>query len=179
MFDTYPADPASGITVSGETANVITGSDLVTLSLLGIRVTGYEALIITQYRAQEIGNLLGSIPAHASIDDETSAALLARTGPAWTLWELLYQIKDRTKNIRFGAVSAATPDHRRSSRPPDNRIGRHHRAPPRQKSWSRRPNHHAQLVGPSPRTRSYVHDRIRPCFSSHSPVLRVAGRGQA
>jgi len=84
---------------------VVTGSDLVALSLLGIRVTGYEALIITQYRAQEIENLLGSIPAHACIDEEASTARLARGGPAWTLWELLYEIKDRTRETRFGAVA--------------------------------------------------------------------------
>jgi Family of unknown function (DUF6308) len=85
---------------------VVTGSDLVSLSLLGIRVTGYEALIITQYRTQEIENLLDSIPACACIDQEASAALLARGGPAWTLWELLYEIKDRTRETRFGAVAA-------------------------------------------------------------------------
>lgn len=106
VFDTYPADPASGSAAPADTANVVTSSDLVALSLLGIRVTGYEALIITQYRTQEIENLLDSIPAHACIDEEASAALLARGGPAWMLWELLYEIKDRTKETRFGAVAA-------------------------------------------------------------------------
>jgi hypothetical protein len=106
VFDSYPADPLSGDAVSCDTANVVTGSDLVALSLLGIRVTGYEALIITQYRAQEIGDLLGSIPADARIEEEASAALLTRDGPAWQLWKLLYEIKDRTREARFGAVAA-------------------------------------------------------------------------
>jgi hypothetical protein len=85
---------------------VVTDSDLIALSMLGIRVTGYEALIITRYRSQEIENLLGRIPAPARIDDEASGALLTRDGPAWMLWKLMYEIKDRTKEARFGAVAA-------------------------------------------------------------------------
>ena len=108
VFDTYPADPASGIAAPSDTesSNVVTDSDLIALSMLGIRVTGYEALIITRYRTQEIENLLRSIPAPARIDDEASGALLTRDGPAWMLWKLLYEIKDRTKDARFGAVAA-------------------------------------------------------------------------
>ncbi len=105
-FDTYPVGPASAIGSRGDTANTVTDSDLVALSMLGIRITGHEALVITQHQAQEIGNLLRRISADARIDDEESAALLVRGGPAWTLWELLYQIKDRTKEARFGAVAA-------------------------------------------------------------------------
>jgi hypothetical protein len=81
-------------------------SHLVALSLLGIRVTGYEALTITQYRVQEIGGLLGGIPADARIEEDASAVLLTRDGPAWQLWKLLYEIKDRTREARFGAVAA-------------------------------------------------------------------------
>ena len=62
MFDTYPADPASGITAPPSPPDEITDSDLITLSMLGIRVTGYEALIITQDRRKEIETLLASIP---------------------------------------------------------------------------------------------------------------------
>jgi uncharacterized protein DUF6308 len=106
MFDTYPADPASGITMPPATPGQITDSDLVALSMLGIRATGYEALIITQDRQKEIEGLLASIPANAHIEEEASAGHLARGGPAWTLWELLREIKDRTKEARFGAVAA-------------------------------------------------------------------------
>lgn len=106
VFDTYPADPASGTTAGSDTANVVTATDLVALSLLGIRVTGYEALAITQYQAHEIGNLLGSIPPGSRIEDDASGALLTRDGPAWRLWELLYEVKDPTREARFGAVAA-------------------------------------------------------------------------
>jgi hypothetical protein len=106
MFDTYPADPTSGVTAPSRTADEINDSDLVALSMLGIRVTGYEALTIMQDRRKEIAALLLGIPADALIEEEASAGLLARGGPAWELWDLLYQIKDRTKEARFGAVAA-------------------------------------------------------------------------
>lgn len=105
-FDTYPADPASGAGASCDVANLITDSDLIALSLLGIRVTGYEALAIRMALAREIEGLLSHIPAHARIEEEGSITLLAPNGPAWTLWDLLFQIKDRTKDRRFGAVAA-------------------------------------------------------------------------
>jgi hypothetical protein len=106
VFDTYPADPASGTTGPPGAPGEITDSDLVALSMLGIRVTGYEALIIMQDRRKGIEALLADIPADAHIEEEASAGLLARDGPAWMLWELLREIKDRTKEARFGAVAA-------------------------------------------------------------------------
>lgn len=120
---------------------MVTGSDLVTLSLLGIRVTGYKALIIAQYRTQEIGNLPGSIPAHTCIDEQASAALPAPGGAGTaTLWELLYQIKDRTKETRFGAVAAGRLlARKRPSLIPieDSRIAGvlRRKAPDRDESW--------------------------------------------
>src|SRR5215467_8332348 len=96
MFDTYPADPASGIAAPTGPPDQITDSDLVALSMLGIRVTGYEALIIRQDRHKEIEALLAGIPGDAHIEDEASERLLAPEGAAWKLWELLRAIKDRT-----------------------------------------------------------------------------------
>lgn len=106
MFDTYPASLPSGSTASPGTADVITDSDLVALSMLGIRITGYEALIIMQDKRQKITTLLAAIPASSLIGDDASAGLLVREGPAWKLWDLLYDVKDRTKDARFGAVAA-------------------------------------------------------------------------
>jgi hypothetical protein len=106
VFDTYPAAPASGLIAPIGTADQITDSDLVALSMLGIRITGYEALIIMQDRRNDIEALLADIPPDAHIEEDASAALLAPCGPAWTLWELLREIKDRTKEARFGAVAA-------------------------------------------------------------------------
>jgi hypothetical protein len=106
MFDTYPADPASGIAAPPGPPDKITDSDLVALSLLGIRVTGYEALIITRDRQKEIEALLADIPADAHIEGEASERLLAPECSAWKLWEILREIKDRTKEARFGAVAA-------------------------------------------------------------------------
>lgn len=97
LFDTYPADPASGVITPPGATDEITDSDLVALGMLGIRVTGYEAVIIWQNLHNEIEALLADIPADADIEDEASTGLLARDGPAWALWSLLREIKDRRK----------------------------------------------------------------------------------
>lgn len=89
MFDTYPADPAAAEPGPADAADVVTDSDLIALSMLGIRVTGHEALAITRYHSQDIRELLGRIPADACIRSSTTVALLARGGPAWALWDLL------------------------------------------------------------------------------------------
>jgi len=106
MFDTYPADPAAAAPGPADMADVVTDSDLIALSMLGIRVTGHEALAITRYHTERIRELLGRIPASACIRSSTSAALLAQGGPAWDLWDLLRGIRDRTKDARLGAVAA-------------------------------------------------------------------------
>src|SRR5580698_7182261 len=54
MFDTYPADRAPGASAPTGTADEITDTDLVAVSMLGIRVTGYEALIIRQDQREQI-----------------------------------------------------------------------------------------------------------------------------
>ncbi len=73
---------------------------------ISFRVTGYEALIITQDRQKEIEPLLAVSPPDAHIEGEASGRLLAPEGSAWKLWELLREVKDRTKEARFGAVAA-------------------------------------------------------------------------
>ena len=65
-------------TVLSSMGHVVTGSDLIALSMLGIRVTGHEAPAITRYHSQDIRKLLGRIPADASIRSSTTVALLAR-----------------------------------------------------------------------------------------------------
>jgi hypothetical protein len=85
---------------------MITDSDLIALTMLGIRVTGHEALAITRDRAGEIRRLLGSIPAHARIEDDHADRLLKSDGPAWELWKLLRNIQDRTKPTKLGPVAA-------------------------------------------------------------------------
>ena len=109
--DTYPyaaasKPPSPGNAATGAAVNAVTDTDLVALSLLGIRVTGYQALSITGPLAGKIGNLLGKIPPQARIEDNAAGAFLARRGPAWKLWELLRDVTDRTRNKRLGPVAA-------------------------------------------------------------------------
>ena len=106
VFDTYPADPASGIAGPVGTTSVITDSNLVALSLLGIHVTGYEALIITQYRSKEIKRLLGSISAHARIDDEQAPRCPLAAGRHGRCGSCYTRSRAGQKEARFGAVAA-------------------------------------------------------------------------
>jgi len=62
MFDAYPADPAVAEPGPADAADVVTDSDLIALSMLGIRVTGHEALAITRYHGQDICELMRRIP---------------------------------------------------------------------------------------------------------------------
>jgi hypothetical protein len=82
MFDTYPSEPATAATGPHAAANVITDSDIVALSMLGIRATGYEALIITRDKSREIEALLAEIEPSALINEGDSAGLLSPDGPA-------------------------------------------------------------------------------------------------
>jgi hypothetical protein len=110
-FDTYPhataAEPPGTRRASmAAPANAITDTDLVALSLLGIRVTGYQALSITGPLAGTIGDLLACIPSEARIEDDDADLLLAPAGPAWKLWELLRDVTDRRTGSRLGPVAA-------------------------------------------------------------------------
>jgi hypothetical protein len=181
MFDTYPADPASGITAPPGTPNEITDGDLIALSMLGIRVTGYEALIITQDRHKAIQELLASIPADAHIEGEASDGLLAPNGYAWALWDLLREIKDRTKEARFGAVAAGKLLARK--RPnlipvEDSRIAAvfRRKSPDRDQHWW--DDVRSAALDPSPAASGttlwcYL-DRLRnQAGQDHLPILRV------
>lgn len=99
-FDLYPDPLLPG------SAYVITDSDLVAVALLGTRTTGHEALAITRDRVGEIRRLLEEIPAHASIEGTDADRLLHPDGPAWQLWTLLRDIRDRTKDAALGPVAA-------------------------------------------------------------------------
>jgi hypothetical protein len=113
-FNTYPYYPyAAGseqpaIAPAGTpgAVDVVTDSDLVALSLLGIRVTGYQALTVTGLLAAKIHDLLVQIRPQARIEDEDAGKLLARGGPAWELWELVRDVTDRRTGKRLGPVAA-------------------------------------------------------------------------
>ncbi len=110
-FDTYARGPVSGqpgtrATEIAPAVHAVTDSDLVALSLLSTRITGYQVLSITGPLADRIGDLLAQIPPQARIQDEDSDLLLARPGPAWKLWELLRDVTDRRTGNHLGPVAA-------------------------------------------------------------------------
>jgi hypothetical protein len=110
-FDTYARatgsqQPCTGHAELPAAVNAVTDSDLIALSLLGIRVTGYQALSITGRLAGKIGDRLAQIPPQARIESEDASVLLARGGPAWQLWELLRDVTDRRTGKRLGPVAA-------------------------------------------------------------------------
>jgi Family of unknown function (DUF6308) len=86
--------------------NAITSSDLIALTMLGIRVTGHEALSLMRYQAAEIRRLLSDIPADSTIEDEASSRLLDQAGPGYELWRLLRCTRDQTKTKHLGPVAA-------------------------------------------------------------------------
>lgn len=86
--------------------NKITNDDLVALAMLGIRVTGHEALWLTRYHSEQITKLLTVIPLGSRIEAATSRELLAPGQAAWKLWFLLCDIRDHTKSKRLGPVAA-------------------------------------------------------------------------
>jgi hypothetical protein len=99
-FDNYPRDCGC------DAPDTIDNSDLISLTLLSIRVRGHHALGVTAYYRSEIRRLLTAIPAQARIDTPDSAPLLERNGPAWKLWELLRDIEDPIAGTKFGPVAA-------------------------------------------------------------------------
>ena len=110
-FDTYACaavsrQPCAGHAELAAVVNAVTDSDLIALSLLGIRVTGYQALSITVRLPGKVSGLLAEIPPQARIEGEDASVLLARGGPAWQLWKLLRDVMDRRTGRRLGPVAA-------------------------------------------------------------------------
>lgn len=88
-FDTFAGGGARP-----EVANQITAEDLVTLPMLSVGFTGNAAVQILQTHAPRITELLTEIPTNIDMWDDKATASLARTGPAWQLWALLYSVED-------------------------------------------------------------------------------------
>lgn len=81
-----------------EVAYQITAEDLLAVSMLSVPVVGYYALHVLDYRGREISGLLAQIPVDVQLRDDEAGHLMAPTGPAWELWNLLRDIKPRPQD---------------------------------------------------------------------------------
>lgn len=83
-------------------ADVITASDLLSLSLLSVDVSGQAIVGITDVHAEQISNLLAQIPVDTSLHELDAAEftrLLGPGSPAQQLWEVL---KASPRDRRWG-----------------------------------------------------------------------------
>ena len=185
-FDTYghasaPGQPGTRAEGIAAPVNTITDSDLVALSMLGRRVTGYQALSITGPLGGTIGELLAQIPPQARIEGENAEALLARCGPAWKLWDLLRDVTDRRTGRHLGPVAAGKLLARK--RPDLNPISDRYtseafsRKPPREDAtwWD---DVRSAALDPRPAANGvtlweYLADLRQAADVTHLPILRV------
>lgn len=85
----------------------VTAEDLLAVSMLSVPVVRYYALHVLAYRGREVSGLLAQIPPDVTLADAEADHLIAEGGPAWTLWQLLYDIKPRPQDRnRLGPVAA-------------------------------------------------------------------------
>jgi hypothetical protein len=90
-----------------EVAYQITAEDLLAVSMLSVPVVRYYALHVLDYMGREVSGLLAQIPLDATLADAEADHLIAEGGPAWTLWQLLHDIKPRPQDRkRLGPVAA-------------------------------------------------------------------------
>jgi len=83
-----------------------TEADLLAVSMLSVRIDGYHALHVLEYRADELNSLLAEIPADIALADPGAGDLVADGMPADVLWQAVCEIRPRPKDKRIGPVAA-------------------------------------------------------------------------
>jgi hypothetical protein len=74
-----------------EVANCFTAEDLVSVSMLGVRIHGISAIDILETRAEDFNEQLSLIPADLDLWD-ADPNMIGRHSPAWHLWDDLLKI---------------------------------------------------------------------------------------
>ena len=92
-------------------ADQFTTDDLLALTMLSVRIEGYHALEILNYRAGELNDLLAEIPVAVALQDPAAGALIAEGGPAWKLWDAICDIEPRLESNRIGQSRPASSWH--------------------------------------------------------------------
>ena len=89
-----------------ETAYQFTAEDLLAVSMLGLPIDGYYALHVLDYRARELSGLLARIPLGITLADPEAEGLVAKDGPAQSLWQAIHDIKPRPGDNQIGPIRA-------------------------------------------------------------------------
>jgi Family of unknown function (DUF6308) len=87
-------------------ANQFTAEDLLAVTMLSVRIEGYHALEILRYQAGKLNGLLSQIPHDLALQDPRATAHIAKSGPAWRLWDTICDIEPRPQSNRIGPVAA-------------------------------------------------------------------------
>lgn len=89
-----------------ETACQFTAEDLLAVSMLSVRISGYHALHVLEYEAGKLSSLLAKIPVGVTLTDLRAELLVAEDGPAQELWQAIHDIRPRPGDKRIGRVAA-------------------------------------------------------------------------
>jgi len=89
-----------------ESAFKFTAEDLLTVSMLSVRIDGYYALHVLHYQARELNDLLAAIPPDVALADPPAGDLIAEDGPAQALWQAICDIQPHPENDRVGPIAA-------------------------------------------------------------------------
>jgi hypothetical protein len=89
-----------------ETACRFTAEDLVAVSMLSVRISGYHALHVLEYQAGRLNGLLAQVPVGVALADPQAESLIAEDGPAQKLWQAIRDIRPWPGDKRLGSVGA-------------------------------------------------------------------------
>jgi hypothetical protein len=89
-----------------DVVNQFTAEDLLAVTMLSVRIEGYHALEILHYQAGTLNHLLSQVPHDLALQDPRAATHIAKSGPAWRLWDAICDIEPRPESNRIGPVAA-------------------------------------------------------------------------
>lgn len=89
--------------------DVITGDDVVAVSLLGVNVPAHAALAITERQSVDVTKLLNAIDDDVDLDSDGADKLIRKDGPAWELWRMLRSHDDVGPTIASKIMARKRP----------------------------------------------------------------------
>jgi hypothetical protein len=89
-----------------EVADLFTAEDLLAVSMLSVRVDGYQALEILCHQASELNGMLAQIPVGIALQEPRAGTLIAENESAQKLWAAVCDIEPRPDSNRIGPIAA-------------------------------------------------------------------------